>query len=58
MLTKVIQHGEGPYPMRVLEEFGYQQGIFERPVLKDIMAPDGTRLGAFEYAIARAAKPR
>ena len=48
-LTKVIQHGEGPYLMRVLEAMGYQKGIFERPVLKDIIAPDGTRLGAFEY---------
>ena len=49
MLEQVIQHGEGSYATRVLEHYAYQQGVAEQPVLKDILAPDGTRLGTFEY---------
>lgn len=49
MLEQVIQKGEGSYATRVLEHYAYQQGVAEQPVLQDILAPDGTRLGTFEY---------
>ena len=39
MLQQVIQHGEGSYATRVLENYAYQQGVAEQPVLKDILAP-------------------
>ena len=49
MLEQVIQKGGGSYAARVLENYAYNMGINEIPVLKDIIAPDGTRLGTFEY---------
>ncbi|MCP4398254.1 MAG: RHS repeat protein [bacterium] len=49
MLKQVIQKGEGPYAAKVLESYVYQKRAKEAPVLKDILAPDGTRLGTFEY---------
>ncbi|MCP4398874.1 MAG: RHS repeat protein [bacterium] len=49
MLEQVIQKGGGSYAVRVLENYGYNKGLNEVPVLKDIIAPDGTRLGTFEY---------
>ena len=49
MLEQVIQKGGGSYAARVLENYAYNKGLNEVPVLKDIIAPDGTRLGTFEY---------
>ena len=49
MLEQVIQKGSGSYAARVLENYAYNKGLNEVPVLKDIIAPDGTRLGTFEY---------
>ncbi|MCP4387830.1 MAG: RHS repeat protein, partial [Gammaproteobacteria bacterium] len=51
MLQQVIQKGGGgSYATRVLEAYAYNQGLVgEKPTLKDIIAPDGTRLGTFEY---------
>ncbi len=49
MLEQVIQKGGGSYAVRVLENYVYNKGLNEVPVLKEIIAPDGPRLGTFEY---------
>ncbi len=33
----------------MINKYAYATGVAERPVLKDIEAPDGTKLGQFEY---------
>ncbi|MBC2717662.1 MAG: PASTA domain-containing protein, partial [Desulfobacteraceae bacterium] len=49
MLEQVVKTGTEPFAVRKMDKYGYAQGIFEKPVLKDIKAPDGTILGQFEY---------
>ena len=49
MLEQVIQKGGGSYAVKVLENYAYSKGVNEVPILKDIIAPDGTYLGTFEY---------
>ncbi|MEW6079978.1 MAG: PASTA domain-containing protein, partial [Thermodesulfobacteriota bacterium] len=49
MLEKVVRTGSEPLAARSLATYGYDQGILGRPVLKEILAPDGTKLGSFEY---------
>ncbi|MCP4692411.1 MAG: RHS repeat protein, partial [Desulfobacterales bacterium] len=49
MLERVIQVGGAPPQMRLLNTYGYGTGVFDRPVLKAIVAPDGAELGTFEY---------
>ncbi|MDA3895089.1 MAG: PASTA domain-containing protein [Desulfobacteraceae bacterium] len=49
MLEQVIKSGTEPFAVRMMNKYAYEQGIFEKPVLKDIKAPDGTILGQFEY---------
>ncbi|GBC61016.1 hypothetical protein DENIS_1976 [Desulfonema ishimotonii] len=49
-LEKVVQEEGGlPGPIRYLGNYACQQGMAEKPVLKEIRAPDGTVLGTFEY---------
>jgi len=52
MLEKVIQVGEGSPTDRMLSNYAYAHGAADRPLIKEIKAPDGTVLGSFEYDTA------
>jgi RHS repeat-associated protein len=47
-LEKVIQTRTSG-ATNLINQYAYATGVAERPVLKDIQAPDGTKLGQFEY---------
>ena len=47
-LENIFQTKVG-HDMRLVTNYLYETGLIERPVLKDIKAPDGTVLGQFEY---------
>ncbi|MCP4692272.1 MAG: hypothetical protein GY859_29780, partial [Desulfobacterales bacterium] len=47
MLERVIQVGGEPPQLRLINKYGYDLGVFERPVIKSIIAPDGTDLCTF-----------
>ncbi len=49
MLEKVVQTGPEPELFRTLARYGYTAGLFGASKLEDIVAPDGTVLGRFEY---------
>ncbi|GBC62154.1 hypothetical protein DENIS_3117 [Desulfonema ishimotonii] len=45
----IREEGGLPGPIRYLGNYACQEGMAEKPVLKEIRAPDGTVLGTFEY---------
>ena len=49
MLTQVRQLGGESGFGQMLSNYAYKNGIADRPVIKEIKAPDGTVLGTFEY---------